>query len=199
MRWIVLFCLAAVAAGCQREAPEGAGAPGDTTAATPGGGTGAGRDGPASETTTMEGPSTTATTVEATGAPSPPGGYAVESRPAGDGQLAVIEYASPKTVREVGEFYDSQIRSARRVELETAGDNLFVYGLSTRTTIGASTTPMDVERLLGERSEPMVVVGPWKMQRNDPLIRDLRDAGLNADADALLNTKSKVTVIYAVR
>lgn len=43
------------------------------------------------------------------------------------------------------------------------------------------------------------MISSWRMQRNDPLIRDLRSAGLQDQADQLLNTSSKITVVYAVR
>lgn len=170
---------------------------GDTTAAgqTPGGGDGVAAGG----ATTFAGGATTASSAEATGAPSPPGGYALDSRPAGGGQLARIEYASPLTVNEVAAFYDGQIQSARRVELDLAGDNLVAYGLSENTTLTAASTESDVNRLLDQRTEPIVIVSPWTMQRNDPLIGDLREAGQAAQADALLNTRSKITVVYAVQ
>lgn len=178
----------------------------DTAAMTPGGGaegrtTGGGAEAQRAEeeTTTMGGETTTATSTTATGAPAPPGGYAVESRPAEGGALARIEYASPRTVAEVAGFYDGQIQTPRKVEVEVAGDNLVAYALSSGSTLSAATTAQDIERLLDERSEPIVVVSPWRIQRDDPLIRDLRDAGLAEQADQLLDTKSKITVIYAVR
>ncbi len=193
-----LFALAFVACG-KRESTPAPGSSADTArAGTSDGAKGGPGAASSEEATTVEGTATTASDVSATGAPSPPGGYAVESRPAAGGQLAVIEYASPKTVAEVASYYDGQIQAARRVELDVAGDNIVAYGLTPSTTIGPATTPQDVERLLDQRSEPVVVVGPWKMQRNDPLIHDLREAGQDGQADALLNTKSKVTVIYAV-
>jgi hypothetical protein len=198
MRWTLPFCFAlgvVFACGGSDEGDEVA--PEDTLAsagATPGGAGGA----VSTEETTVGAEATTAATVEATGAPAPPDGYAFDSRPAGEGQLAVIEYASSKTVDEVGAFYESQIDAERKVELEMAGDNMIAYGLSAASTIGPATTPMDVQRLLEERSEPILVVSPWKMQRDDPLIGDLREAGLATEADRLLNTKSKVTVVYAV-
>jgi hypothetical protein len=102
-------------------------------------------------------------------------------------------------VAETAQFYDSQMQAARRVELEVGGDNIIVYALSPGTAITTATSYTDVERLMNERTEPMVVVSPWTMQRNDPLIGDLRSAGLTAEADRLLETKSKVTVIYAVQ
>lgn len=178
----------------------------DTTAMTPGGTAEAttaeaGEAEPAEEDeeTTLGGEPTTAATTTATGAPAPPGGYAVESRPAEGGRLARVEYASPRTVAEIAAFYDSQVQAARKVEVDIAGDNLVAYALSPGTTLTAATTAQDIERLLDQRSEPVVVVSPWQVQRNDPLIRDLRDAGLEDQADQLLNTKSKITVIYAVR
>lgn len=193
-------------AACERERPaDDAAGTADTSGAalTPGGaaaGGGAGEaDAVPGEATTTGEEATTAASPEATGAPSPPGGYALDSRPAADGMLARIEYASPKTVSEVAEFYDSQIQARRRVELDVAGDDMLVYGLSSSTTVGPTTTAMDIERLLDQRSEPMVVVSPWTMQRDDPLIGELRDIGQGAQADALLDTRSKVTVIYAVR
>ncbi|HUP19929.1 MAG TPA: hypothetical protein VM778_08250 [Gemmatimonadota bacterium] len=184
---------------CGEGAPEeDEAAPADTVAeATLGGG--AGTDPAVGDETTTGGDPTVAASADATGAPTPPGGYAVDSRPAEGARLARIEYASPMTVAEVAQFYDSQINAARRVEVDVAGDNLVAYGLGANTTMGAATTAQDIERLLGQRSEPIVVIGPWQMQRNDPLLRDLRDAGLNDEADQLMNTKSKVTVIYAVR
>ncbi|MFN2382651.1 MAG: hypothetical protein ABR559_00140 [Gemmatimonadota bacterium] len=149
--------------------------------------------------TTFAGGATTASSAEATGAPSPPSGYALDSRPADSGQLARIEYASPLSVAEVAAFYDGQIQSARRVELDLAGDNLIAYGLSENTTLTAASTQSDVNRLLDQRTEPVVIVIPWKIQRNDPLINDLSEVGgQEAQIEALLNTKSKVTVIYAV-
>jgi hypothetical protein len=45
----------------------------------------------------------------------------------------------------------------------------------------------------------MVVVSPFTMQANDPLISDLRDVGQQTQADALLNTRTKITVVYAVQ
>jgi len=187
--------LAVLACGGDEAADEAA--PADTTAAdaTPGGAAA----GTETATTTIGGPATAATTGEAIGAPEPPDGYAVDSRPADAGMLARIEYASPGTVAETAQFYDSQMQAARRVELEVAGDNIVVYAMSPQTTITTATGYTDVQRLLEARSEPMVVISPWTMQRNDPLIGDLRNAGLTAEADNLMLTKSKVTVIYAVR
>ena len=206
MRAVSLAMLAAVLviASCRdrAEEPETAPPAADTTAAgttagaTPGGGASAAE--PAETTIGGEG-ATTATSAEETGAPQPPGGYAVESRPAAGGQLASIEYASPRTVREAAEFYDTQMQAARRVELDVAGDNVVVYGLSPNTSIDAATTIQDVERLLRERSEPLLVIAPWTMGRNDELVRALRDIGQATQADALLMTRSKVTVVYAVR
>jgi hypothetical protein len=171
--------------------------PADTTALAPGGGTG-GVTGEEPATTTG-GEATTATTVEATGAPSPPEGYAVESQPAGDGQLATIEYVSPRTVTDVSAFYDRQLPSDHRVRLDVAGDDIVVYGLGSGSTIGPATRIQDVERLLDQRSEPMVVVTPHRLQAGDPLIGDLREIGQQAQADALLGTQSKITVVYAVQ
>lgn len=175
----------------------------DTTAMTPGGaeagGTAAETGATEEEATTMGGETTTATTTSATGAPAPPGGYAVESRPAEDGRLARIEYASPRTVDEVAAFYDGQIEAPQKVEVDVAGDDITAFALSSGTTLSAATTIQDIERLLDQRSEPIVVVSPWQIQRDDPLIRDLRDAGLEDQADQLMNTKSKITVVYAVR
>lgn len=171
----------------------------DTTVAAGAPGGGAADPAATEAQTTTEGEATTATSASATGAPSPPGGYAVESRAAEGGRLARIEYASPSTVAEVAAFYDGQIQASRRVEVDIAGDNLVAYGLSANTTLGPATTAQDIERLLNQRSESMVVISPWQVQRDDPLLRDLRDAGLADQADQLMNTKSKVTVIYAVR
>lgn len=188
----------AAALACGGEEAADADAPADTTvtAEAPGG---AADPAATDAQTTTEGEATTATTASATGAPAPPGGYAVESRPAEGGQLARIEYASPSTVAEAAAFYDGQIQASRRVEVDIAGDNLVAYGLSANTTLGPATTAQDIERLLGQRTESMVVISPWQVDRDDPLLRDLRDAGLADQADQLMNTKSKVTVIYAVR
>lgn len=202
------FCALLVAAlacgGGEEPGPQDTAPVQDTTAMTPGGAEGEttreteGGEA-AGEETTIGGEATTATTTTATGAPAPPGGYAVESRPAEGGRLARVEYASPKTVAEVAAFYDGQIQTPRKVEVDIAGDNLVAYALSAGTTLSASTTAQEIERLLDQRSEPVVVVSPWQMQRNDPLIRDLREAGMQDQADQLLNTKSKITVIYTVR
>jgi hypothetical protein len=129
-------------------------------------------------------------------APQPPGGYAVLSRPASSEQLARVDYATPRSVAQAAEFYDTQVRAARRVELDLAGDNVIVYGLSPSTSVSAATTIHDVERLLEERDEPILVIAPWTIARRDPLVRDLRAIGQNAQADALLATRSKVTVVY---
>ena len=193
-----------VVASCRDrgEEPETAPPAADTTAAgtTAGQAPGGGAAGAETAETTIGGEgATTASSVEETGAPQPPGGYAVESRPGGEGQLASIEYASPRTVREAAEFYDTQIQAARRVELDVAGDNVVVYGLSPNTSITAATTIQDVERMLRDRTEPMLVISPWTMGRNDELVRALRDIGQGTQADALLETRSKVTVVYAVR
>lgn len=202
-----LLVAALACGGGEEPGPRDAAPDEDTTAMTPGGTAEAttaeaGEAEPAEEdeeTTTLGGEPTTAATTTATGAPAPPGGYAVESRPAEGGRLARVEYASPRTVAEIAAFYDSQVQAARKVEVDIAGDNLVAYALSPGTTLTAATTAQDIERLLDQRSEPVVVVSPWQVQRNDPLIRDLRDAGLEDQADQLLNTKSKITVIYAVR
>jgi hypothetical protein len=194
MRWIPILALTLLlAAACEREPSEDASA--DTELA-PGGGV------PGSEetaVTTTDAPATTATTVEATGAPSPPDGYAIESRPAADGTLAAIEYVSPRTADEVAAFYDGQVSTDRRVRLDIAGDDVYAYGSGEGSTIGAGTTIQDVERLLEERTEPMIVISPFQMQDDDPLIRDLVDMGQQAQADALKNTRSKVTVVYRVQ
>lgn len=202
-RSIALALILALAAACGQDEPaEDEIAPGDTVgmALEPGGAGSGGPGGDAEETpTTTEDPATTASTPEATGAPSPPGGYAIESRPAQGGALAVIEYVSPRTTAEVSEFYDRQMQSARRVVLDVAGDDIVVYGLGANTTIGPATRIQDVERLLDQRTESMVVVAPHRMQSSDPLIGDLRDAGQQAQADALGETRSKITVVYAVQ
>jgi hypothetical protein len=188
---IVVLALAACGGGDEQDA---GGA--DTSATAPGGGAAAEGAAP----TTVDGAApAVATTGEAIGAPEPPGGYAVDSRPTDGAKLAKIEYASPNTVLEAAGFYDTQMSAARRVQIDVAGDDIVVYALSPQTTLNASTTFTDVERLLDERTEPIVVISPWTMQRNDPLIQDLRGVGQTAQADALLGTKSKVTVIYAVR
>jgi hypothetical protein len=168
----------------------------DTTALTPGGGVAGAED---AAVTTTDAPATTATSVEATGAPSPPEGYAVDSRPAADGMLAAIEYVSPRTVDEVAAFYDGQVSTDRRVQLDVAGDDVYAYGSGEGSTIGAGTTIQDVERLLDERTEPMIVIQPHQMQDDDPLIRDLVGMGQQTQADALKNTRSKVTVVYRVQ
>ena len=170
----------------------------DTAAAAsaPGGGSAAERSAP---TTIGERGATVATSASAIGAPEPPGGYAVDSRPASDAGLAKIEFASPQTVAEAAQFYDTQMQSTRRLELDVAGDNVIVYALAPSTKITAASTIQDVQQMLDEASEPMIVIGPWTMGRNDPLIRDLRSAGQTGQADALMQTRSKVTVVYAVR
>lgn len=198
MKWIPIFALILVLVpACRNDAADTDDAA-DTTAMTPGGATGSPGGAEGTATTTTEGAATTATTAEATGAPSPPEGYAVESRPAANGALATIEYVSPRTVMEVAEFYDGQLSTSRRVELDVAGDNVVAYGLGPSSTIGPATRIQDVERLLDQRTEPMVVVSPHTMQASDPLIEDLRGVGQQTQADALLNTRSKITVIYAV-
>ncbi|MGH7565578.1 MAG: hypothetical protein ACREK2_01990 [Gemmatimonadota bacterium] len=197
MRWIPIFALILLLApACGREAAEDADQSGDATALEPGGGAAGAED---AITTTTTGAPTTATTAEATGAPSPPDGYAVESKPAGDGLLATIEYLSPRTVEEVAEFYDRQVQTNRRVQLDVAGDDIVIYGMGANSTIGPATRIQDLEQLLAERSEPMVVVAPHRMQADDPLIGDLRSVGQQAQADALIETKSKITVVYAIR
>jgi len=204
MRWTTAFALLLVLVlACGQDNPsEDDVIPADSAgvALEPGGGTG-GASGAAEDAveTVFDESSTTATTPEATGAPSPPQGYAVESRPAQNGALAVIEYVSPRTTTEVAEFYDRQVQSARRVHLDVAGDDIVVYGLGANTTIGPATRIQDVERLLDQRTESMVVVAPYRMQADDPLIRDLRDAGQPAQADDLLDTRTKVTVVYAIQ
>lgn len=196
MRWIPILALTLLlAAACGRETSDDADSA-DTTALTPGGGVPGSED---AVVTTTDAPATTATTVEATGAPSPPEGYAVESRPAAEGTLAAIEYVSPRTVDEVAAFYDDQVSTDRRVQLNVAGDDVYAYGMGEGSTIGAGTTIQDVERLLDERSEPMIVISPHQMQDDDPLIRDLVDMGQQTQADALKNTRSKVTVVYRVQ
>lgn len=183
----VVLALMLLACGGQ-EAEEG------ETSDAPGGA--AGTD---AATTVTGGPATVATSAEAIGAPEPPQGYAVDSRPADGAMLAKIEYAAPGAVTETAQFYDSQMQAARRIELEVAGDNIVVYALNPGTAITTATSYTDVQRLLEERTEPMVVISPWTMQSDDPLIGDLRSAGLTAEADRLMQTKSKVTVIYAVQ
>ncbi|HET9332021.1 MAG TPA: hypothetical protein VFQ21_00400 [Gemmatimonadota bacterium] len=198
MRWIPILALVLLASACGGdESTDDDVPPADTTALAPGGGTGGGTD--AEPATTTGGAPTTAATVEATGAPSPPEGYAVESQPAGDGRLATIEYVSPRSVTDVSAFYDGQLASDHRVRLDVAGDDIVVYGLGSGSTIGPATRIQDVERLLDQRSEPMVVVAPHRLQASDPLIGDLREIGQQAQADALLGTQSKVTVVYAVQ
>ncbi|MDX1624518.1 MAG: hypothetical protein R3199_11125, partial [Gemmatimonadota bacterium] len=202
----------AIGGGSPAAAPVRAGA---RTAPDPGGGTVAPPPPPAPDATaepeepTEEGegePAATDTTEvpgapppSRTWAPAPPGGYAVDSRPADQGRLARIEYASPKTVSEVAEFYDRQIDAARRVEIEAAGRTVVAWGLSAGTTLEEGSDAGDVERLLEQRSEPMVVVSPWTVSADDPLVRELRDAGQEEQAEALLDTESRVTVVYAVR
>lgn len=193
MRWIPILTLVLLASACGRGDTDDADSPADSTALEPGGGV-AGE--PA---TTTSGAATTATSVEGTGAPSPPEGYAVESEPAADGQLASIEYVSPRPVTDVATFYDRQLPTDHRVQLDVAGDDIVVYGLGSGSTIGPATRIQDVERLLDQRSEPMVVVAPHRLQASDPLIGDLREIGQQAQADALLGTQSKVTVVYAVQ
>jgi hypothetical protein len=194
MRWIPILALTLLlASACEREPSEETAA--DTELA-PGGGVAGSED---AVVTTTDAPATTATTVEATGAPSPPEGYAVESRPAADGTLAAIEYVSPRPVAEVAAFYDGQVATDRRVQLDVAGDDVYAYGMGDGSTIGAGTTIQDVERLLESRTEPMIVISPFQMQDDDPLIRDLVDMGQQAQADALKNTRSKVTVVYRIQ
>jgi len=199
MRWIPILAMMLVLPACGRDATEDADQPADTTALEPGGATGGGAGAEDVATTTTDRAPTTATTAEATGAPSPPDGYAVESKPAANGALATIEYLSPRTVEEVAEFYDRQIQTNQRVQLDVAGDDIVIYGLGAGSTIGPATRIQDVERLLDERSEPMVVVAPHRMQANDPLIGDLRSVGQQAQAEALIGTRSKITVVYAIQ
>ena len=45
----------------------------------------------------------------------------------------------------------------------------------------------------------MIVISPHQMQDDDPLIRDLVDIGQQTQADALKNTRSKVTVVYRIQ
>lgn len=195
MRWTPILALILVLTlACERETSEDA-SQSDTTALEPGGGVPGTGD---AATTTTGGGATTATTAEATGAPSPPAGYAVDSKPASGSAMATIEYVSPRTVAEVAEFYDGQIQTNRRVQLDVAGDDIVVYGMGARSTIGPATRIQDVERLLDERSEAMVVVAPHRMQADDPLIGDLRGVGQQTQADALIETRSKVTVVYTV-
>jgi hypothetical protein len=200
MRWIPIVALVLfLAPACGRDDAEVTDQPpADTTALVPGGAT-EGDAGTDAVPTTTTGTSTTATTAEATGAPSPPEGYAVESRPAAAEALATIEYVSPRTVEEVAEFYDRQVQTNRRIQLDVAGDDIVVYGLGAGTAIGPATRIQDVERLLDERTEPMVVVAPYRMQGDDPLVQDLRDIGQHAQADALIETRTKVTVVYTVQ
>lgn len=138
-RWSIPFCallVVALACGGEEEpGPQDTAPVEDTTAMTPGGGAGDGAvdetdTAPAEEATTTGGEPTAATSPAATGAPSPPGGYAVESRPSEGGRLAKIEYASPMTVAEVAEFYDNQLDPSRRVEVAVAGEDLVAYGLT---------------------------------------------------------------------
>ncbi|HJR52674.1 MAG TPA: hypothetical protein VJ982_03055 [Gemmatimonadota bacterium] len=195
MRWIPILALTLLLApACERETSEDTAS--TDTELTPGGGVAGDED---AVVTTTDAPATTATTVEATGAPSPPEGYAIESQPAAEGTLAAIEYVSPRTVDEVSAFYDGQISTDRRVRLDVAGDDVFAYGMGEGSTIGAGSTIQDVERLLDARSEPMIVISPFTMQDDDPLIRDLVDMGQQGQADALKNTRSKVTVVYRVQ
>lgn len=197
MRWIPLLALIlALLPACGGETAEDADQTADTIALEPGGGIAGAED---AVTTTTDAPSTTATTAEATGTPSPPDGYAVESKPAGNGTLATIEYLSPRTTAEVAEFYDRQVQTNRRVQLDVAGDDIVIYGLGASSTIGPATRIQDVERLLDERSEPMVVVAPHRLQADDPLLGDLRSVGQQVQADALIGTKSKITVVYAIQ
>ena len=113
--------------------------------------------------------------------------------------MAAIEYVSPRTVDEVAAFYDGQVSTDRRVRLDVAGDDVVAYGMGESSTIGAGTTIQDVDRLVAERSEPMIVISPFQMQDDDPLIRDLVDMGQQTQADALKNTRTKVTVVYAIQ
>ena len=199
MKWIPILALILVLVPACRNDAEDTDDAADTTAMTPGGATGGPGGAGETATTTTEGTATTATTAEATGAPSPPEGYAVESRPSANGALATIEYVSPRTVTEVAEFYDSQLYTSRRVELDVAGDNVVAYGLGPSSTIGPATsdpgrgaTARPAQRADGRRVAA-------HMQASDPLIEDLRGVGQQTQADALMNTRSKITVVYAVQ
>jgi hypothetical protein len=199
-RLLASLAILALVAACEREeSPETAPpieSPDTAAAAAAPGGGAAAEEGAA---TTVGGAPTAATTASEIGAPEPPGGYAVESEPASGERLAMIEFATPQAVTEAAQFYDTQMQSTRRLELDVAGDNVIVYALSPSTKITAATTIQDIEQLLDNPTEPMVIIGPWTMGRNDPVIRDLRSIGQNAQADALMQTRSKVTVVYAVR
>jgi len=128
-------------------------------------------------------------------APTPPGGYAIETWTSEGGRLAKIEYVSPKSVEEVTGFYDRQFRFPQRVELAADGETMVAYGLTSTTTVSPSSTVRDVEGMLEQRTEAILVVRSWRVEPDDPLVEDLRDAGQHAQADALLETKSKVIVI----
>lgn len=128
-------------------------------------------------------------------APTPPGGYAIETWSSAGGRLAKIEYLSPKSVEEVTGFYDRQFRFPQRVELTADGETMVAYGLTSTTTVSPSSTVRDVQGLLEQRTEAILVVRSWRVEPDDPLVEDLRDAGEDAQADALLDTKSKVIVI----
>lgn len=132
-------------------------------------------------------------------APAPPGGYALESRPAGAGRLARIVYASPRITPEVARFYDETIRASRRIEIDIAGDNVVAYALSPATALGPGTTEEEIAALLERRAEPIVVVEPWTPRPDDPLVMDLHDAGQHERAEELLDSRSRVTIVYAVR
>jgi hypothetical protein len=198
MRWIPILALLLLASACGDGGSTDDAVVPDTTATEMQPGGAAGTEA-ADVATTTGGAATTATTVEATGAPSPPAGYAVESQPAGEGALASIEYVSPRTVTEVAEFYDQQLPTDRRVLIDVAGDDVVVYGLGSASTVGAATRIQDVERLLDQRTEPMVVVAPHRLPATDPLIEDLREIGQAAQAEELLQTRSKITVVYAIQ
>jgi len=128
-------------------------------------------------------------------APTPPGGYAIETWTSEGGRLAKIEYVSPKSVEEVAGFYDRQFRFPQRVELAADGETMVAYGLTSTTTVSPSSTVRDIEGLLEQRTEAILVVRSWRMAPDDPLVEDLRDAGQDTQADALLETNSKVIVI----
>lgn len=130
---------------------------------------------------------------------SPPGAYVVESHAGESGKLPMIEYATPRTVQAIAEFYDGQLAGVTRVELEVADQTLIAYGLGRSTSLGETTTFSDLQRLLETRTERIAVVSPWTMSPDDPLIRDLVSEDLEAEAEALLQTRSKVTIVYAPR
>jgi len=128
-------------------------------------------------------------------APTPPGGYAIETWASERGRLAKIEYITTKSADEVAAFYDRQFRFPQRVELASDGETIVAYGLTPTTTVSSSSAIEDVEGLLEQRTEAILVVRSWRVNPDDPLVEDLRDAGEDAQADALLETKSKVIVV----